>query len=390
MSEAVIEAENKYATGLHKKRDLVLVRGSGARVWDSTGKEYVDCNAGHGVALVGHCNRRVVEAIQAQAERLVTCPETFYNDARAGLLSTLAEAVPAGLARFFLCNSGTEAVEAAIKFARLSTGRKEIVATMRGFHGRSMGALSATWEPKYRKPFEPLVPGFHHVPFGLPETIVEAVTEDTAAVILEVVQGEGGVHVAPPGYLEGVEEACRRKGALLIIDEVQTGFGRTGRMFACEHFDVDPDILCMSKAMGGGVPVAAVALGSRVGPLPVGVHGNTFGGNPLVCAAASAAIEFIEENDLPGRAIALGARFKARLESIKSPLIREVRGLGLMVGVELRQKNGPYLDALVKAGVLALPAGGTVIRFLPPLVIEPEDLEFAARALEGVLSNPPE
>jgi len=387
VTDRVFGVEDAHATGVHKKRKIVLVRGAGARVWDSQGREYIDCNAGHGVALVGHSNDRVVEAVKTQVERMITCPETFYNDARAALISLLSEVVPRGLDRFFLCNSGTEAVEAAIKFARLSTGRPGVVAAMRGFHGRTMGALSATWEQKYRKPFEPLVPGFTHVPFGSTEDLERAVGPDTAAVIVEPVQGEGGVHVAPQGYLQKTQEICRNSGALLIVDEVQTGFGRTGRMFACEHFDVSPDMICMSKAMGGGLPVGAVALGSRVPAMPPGVHGNTFGGNPLACAAARAAIEYIRENDLPARAAALGAEFAARLKSVKSPLIREVRGLGLMIGIELRQKSGPYLDALADAGVLALPAGATVIRLLPPLVITREELDFVAGALKEVLGD---
>ncbi len=384
-----IAVENMRSSGVHRKRGVVLVRGAGARVWDSSDKEYIDCNAGHGVAIVGHCNKRVVSAVAEQASTLITCAEAFYNDKRAELLSALGDVFPPGLGRFFLCNSGTEAVEAAIKFARLSTGKKEIVSAMRGFHGRSMGALSATWEPKYRRPFEPLVPGFKHVPFGSLDAVEQAITPDTAAVILEPVQGEGGVHVASPGYLNGVAEMCRSSGVLLIIDEVQTGFGRTGRMFASQHYDIEPDIMCVAKGLAGGLPMGAVALGPRVGEIPPSVHGSTFGGNPLACAAALAAIRFIVEERLPERAAILGERFRDRLKAIRSPLIREVRGIGLMIGVELKQKNGPFLDALMNAGVLALAAGSTVIRFLPPLVIGQDDLDSVAQTLEGVLAHPP-
>ncbi len=382
----VIEAERRHTSGVYPKRDLAIVRGRGARVWDAAGREYIDCVGGHGVAIVGHCNPEVVEAIRKQAGDLVTCPEVFYNDRRAELLTRLAEVAPVGLDRAFLCNSGAEAVEGAIKFARLATGRPGIVGAMRGFHGRTFGALSATWEEKYRKPFEPLVPGFSHVPYDNLDRLAEAVGPDTAAVLLEPVQGEGGVRPASPGYLQGALEICRQHGALLILDEVQTGLGRTGRMFACEHEGVVPDLMCLGKGLAGGVPIGAVLLGPRIPPLPQGVHGSTFGGNPLACAAAVAAIGFIEREDLCGRAARLGARFIEQLRGLSSSRIREVRGRGLMVGIELREKVQPYLLALQERGVLALPAGATVLRFLPPLVIDEQDLARVVEATAEVLT----
>ena len=382
----VIELEKRHTSGVYPKRDLAIVRGRGARVWDASGREYIDCVGGHGVAIVGHCNPEVVEAIRKQAGDLVTCPEVFYNDRRAELLTRLAEIAPPGLDRAFLCNSGAEAVEGAIKFARLATGRTGIVAAMRAFHGRTFGALSATWEEKYRKPFEPLVPGFSHVPYDNLDRLAEAVGPDTAAVLLEPVQGEGGVRPASPGYLQGALEICRRHGALLILDEVQTGFGRTGRMFACEHEQVVPDLMCLGKGLAGGVPIGAVLLGPHIPPLPQGVHGSTFGGNPLACAAAVAAIGFIQREDLCGRAARLGTWFIEQLRALSSPRIREVRGLGLMVGIELREKVQPYLLALQERGVLALPAGATVLRFLPPLVIDEQDLARVVEATAEVLA----
>ena len=230
-----IAVEGRFTSGVYPKREVAIVRGLGARVWDEQGREYIDCVGGHGVAIVGHCNPAVVEAICQQAHTLITCPEIFYNDTRARLLEKLVSIAPDGLGRAYLCNSGTEAVEAAIKLARLSTGRPGIVAAMRGFHGRTMGALSATWEPDYREAYQPLVPGFSHVPYNKLEAMAEAVTDNTAAVLLEVVQGEGGVNLGDPQYLRGVRDICDAKGALLIIDEVQTGFGRTGALFACQH-----------------------------------------------------------------------------------------------------------------------------------------------------------
>jgi len=378
--------ERAHTSGVYPKRELEIVRGLGARVWDAAGREYIDCVTGHGVAVLGHCNPAVVRAIQAQAERLITCPEVFYNDQRAAALSLLIRLAPEGLTRAFLCNSGTEAIEAALKFARLATGRPGFVAAMRGFHGRTLGALSATWEPKYREPFLPLLPGFQHVPFDNLDKLSAAVTEETAAVLLEVVQGEGGVRPCSQGYLSGAQEICRQHGAMLIVDEVQTGCGRTGRMWACQHHGVSPDLMCVGKGMAGGVPMGATLLGARIPQLTQGAHGSTFGGNPLAAAAAVAALSYIRENDLPGRAARLGDWLLARLRQIPSQRIREVRGLGLMIGIELKEKVQPHLVALQNRQVLALPAGPTVLRLLPPLVVEQDDLERVAEAIEGVLA----
>jgi [amino-group carrier protein]-gamma-(L-lysyl/L-ornithyl)-L-glutamate aminotransferase len=382
---AIIALESAHTSGVYPKRPLALVRGLGARVWDADGNEYVDCAGGQGAANLGHAHPAIVRAVSEQASRLISCPEIFYNDQRALLLDRLTAAAPAGMERAFLCNSGAEAVEAALKFARLSTGRHEIVATMRGFHGRTMGALSATWTRAYREPFEPLVPGFRHAPYNDAEAIRSAITPQTAAVILEAVQGEGGVHPSDPGYLAGVKAVCEARGALLIVDEIQTGFGRTGKMFACEHDGVQPDLMCVAKSMAGGLPMGACLIGPRVRALPAMAHGSTFGGNPLVCAAALAALTVLREDDLPGRAARLGEYLKERLEAVRSPLVRQVRGLGLMIGIELRVKVTPVLQALQARGVLALPAGATVLRLLPPLVIEREDLDRVIEAIAGVL-----
>jgi len=387
----VVATEDRYDSGVYPKQPLALTHGKGARLWDTQGNQYIDCVGGHGVANVGHAHPAVVKAVTDQVGRLLTAPNGFYNDRRAQLLAELVRLAPGDLERAYLCNSGAEAVEAALKFARLSTGRRNIISTMRGFHGRTMGALSATWQKRYRKPFEPLVPGFEFVPYDRLERMAEVVNEETAAVIVEVVQGEGGVNPASPNYLQGVQELCRDQGALLIVDEVQTGFGRTGRMFACQHYDLEPDLMCVAKAMAGGVPMGAVLLGPRVGELRKKVHGSTFGGNPLSCAAALATIEVIESEDLPQRAGRLGQKLMDGLRAIDSPMIREVRGLGLMVGLQLKEHAGPYLAELAEPvegmGVLALTAGSTVMRFLPPLVISDTDVDFVVRRVAGVLHD---
>ncbi len=379
--------EDRHSTGVYPKRDVVMVRGEGAYLWDADGRRYIDCVGGQGTANVGHANPYVARALAQQALRLISCTEVFYNEERALLMSKLAAIAPPGLERVFLCNSGAEAIEGAIKFARLATGRKGIVAAKRGFHGRTMGALSATWEGKYREPFEPLVPGFSHVPYNNTGALTAAVGEDTAAVLLEIVQGEGGVRPATAEFLSSAQQVCRARGALLVIDEVQTGFGRTGRMFACEHYGLTPDILCLAKSIAGGLPMGAVLVGERVPQLPRLVHGSTFGGNPLAAAAALAAIQYMEDYHLAQRASDLGAFLLDALGQLRSPLIREVRGLGLLVGMELKAKVTPYLRALMDEGVLALPAGDTVLRLLPPLVIERRDLETVVNKIARILGG---
>jgi predicted acetylornithine/succinylornithine family transaminase/N-acetyl-ornithine/N-acetyl-lysine deacetylase len=387
---ATIDLENTYTSGVYSKRPVVIVRGNGALVWDAEGREYIDCTAGYGVASIGHGRPELAAALAAQAQRLVTCPEIVYNDVRAHLLERLARLTPGGLSRIFLCNSGAEAVEGAFKFARVATGRSGIIATLRGFHGRTMGALSATWEPHYREPFAPLVPGISHIRYNDLAVAEEAINEQTAAVIIELVQGEGGVHVASDEYVHGLASLCRERGALLIVDEVQTGLGRTGRLFACQHYDLQPDILCLAKSLAGGVPMGAVCLGQRVmesGRITRGIHGSSFGGNPLACAAALAALDILEREALPERAATLGARALERLRAVRTPLIRAVRGRGLLLGIELNQRAQPYLEALCERGVLALQAGPNVIRLLPPLVITEEQLEWVLNAIEEVLSG---
>jgi len=364
-----VDIENRYASGAYTKRPLTIVRGAGAHLWDDTGREYIDCVGGHGSANVGHANPEVARAIAEQAARLTSCTEIFYNDQRAALL----------------CNSGAEAIEGAIKFARYTTGRSEIVAMMRGFHGRTLGALSATWEPKYRAGFEPLLPGFTHIPFDNLERADAAISDKTAGVLVELVQGEGGVRPASREFVAGLERLCHERGALLIVDEVQTGFGRVGQMFASRVYDVEPDLVAVAKSIAGGLPMGATLMGPRVKELEALAHGSTFGGNPLVCAASVAAIDFIVRENLPARAAELGEYTLDRLRRLQLPAIREVRGMGLLIGIELKHKVTPILQALMARGVLALPAGLNVLRLLPPLVIEKSDLDTVVDQIEAVL-----
>jgi len=385
-SQEILDIETKHSAGTYVKQPLVIVRGQGASLFDADGVEYLDCASGHGVANLGHAHPKVAEAIYKQASTLITLFETFPNDQRAELMKRLTSVID-GLDRVFLCNSGTEAVEAALKFARISTGRKNIVAAMRAFHGRTYGSLSATFNKKYRDGFEPLVPGFSHVAYNNIEALEKAVNEETAAVILEVVQGEGGVYPASAEYIQAVRRISDERGVLLIVDEIQTGFGRTGKIFAIQHFGVVPDLLTCAKSLAGGIPMGAVLIGQKVKNLTPGVHGSTFGGNPLACAAAVAALSVIEEEDLPGQALTKGTYLMDKLNKIESPNIREVRGIGLMIGIEMKQKVAPYIKALQEKKIIALNAGMTVIRLLPPLVITYEQIDHLVDVLTEVLAT---
>ena len=379
------ELEERYELPVYPRRDIVLVRGKGARLYDDQGREFIDCAANVGVSNIGHGNETVAKAVCEQYGELGNCYSMFYNPVRARLAEKLVGLAPKNLTRVFFCNSGTEAVEGAMKFTRATTGRKGIVAAMRGFHGKTMGALAATWGPEYQKPFAPMLPGLKHVPFNNFDKLVAAVGEDTAAIILEVVQGEGGVRVGNPEYFQKVRDLCDTKGVLLIIDEVQTGFGRTGTLFACEQF-VGPDLLCLAKSLAGGIPMGAILCSERIA-VPVKSHSSTFGGNPTACAAALASLEVIEKEGLVEKSKTMGAYFMEKLQALQNDKIREIRGLGLMIGMELKEKAGKYVQLLMDRGVIALMAGATVIRLLPPLVITREEIDTVVAALEGVLGE---
>jgi len=367
------EVERAHGLGAIAPRPLTLVRGEGAALFDAEGRRYIDATSSYGVACLGHGHAGLARAVADQAARLTALTVGYGSDVRAAYVTELLDALGSPFERVFLCNSGTEAIEAALKVARHLSGRTGFVACARAFHGRTFGALGATAEPRYREPFAPLVPGFAHVPFGDADAMRAAVGPDTAAVVLEPIQGEGGVRPAPPGYLAEVRRICDGAGALLILDEVQTGFGRTGDLFAFQGEGVTPDIVALAKGIAGGVPMGAIALRAGLGPMPLGSHGSTFGGSPLACAAALFTLRTLREEALPARAARLGEHALGRLRAESGRRVREVRGRGLMIGVELRTPAAPVLDALVERGVLAIGAGRTVVRLLPPLVIDEQD-----------------
>lgn len=375
----------QYEVDVYPRRDVTLVKGENAKVWDDQGNEYIDLASGISVANVGHCNPKVVEAITKQANTLITCANTFYNDAKAIFLEKLFSVAPKNLTKAFLTNSGTEAIEAAIKFARANTKKTKFIAAMKGFHGRTYGALSATYKKEYRDIFEPLVPGFSFVPYNNFEKLAEAVDEDTAGIILELVQGEGGINIGQKEYFQKVRELCNEKNILLIIDEIQTGFCRTGTMFAIEQYGIDADMMTVAKSIAGGFPMGALLCSEKI-QIEKGKHGSTFGGNPLACAAGTASIDFMIENKLWEQADEKGKYFKEKLSSFTLSKVREIRVIGLMIGIELKDKSQPVIVELLERKVLSLPAGTTVLRLLPPLTISYEELDKAINILAEVLA----
>lgn len=382
----LFEIEDNHTSGAYPKRPTALIRGEGIYAYDEQGNRYLDATSGQGVTALGHCHPAITQAITEQAQTLITCPEAFYNDRRAELYELLVSITPGDLNRFFLCNSGAEANEGALKVARLLTERDGIVATKRAFHGRTTAALSMTWTPKYRKPFQPWLPSVDHITYGDIEAAREAVTQETAAIVVEAVQGEGGVYPAEVEYLQALRDICDETGTMLIVDEIQAGMGRTGKWFAFEHADIIPDIISMGKAIGGGIPMGAVCWRDTHGQIDRSTHGSTFGGNPLACASAIATITTIRDENLVQQTYDNGQWFMEQLEALNLQSVREIRGRGLMVGLELRERVTPTLKALQEeSNVLALPAGLNVLRFLPPLIINRDELQVIVDAVAQVL-----
>ncbi|MDI6859668.1 MAG: acetylornithine transaminase [Methanocellales archaeon] len=375
----VMDKDAIYVIQTYTRQPVVIAEGKGAIVWDVDGKEYIDCVAGIAVNNVGHCHPKVVSAIKKQAERLIHTSNLYYTETQVELAEKIASLT--NLDKVFLCNSGTEAAEAALKLARKASNEKDFIAADGSFHGRSMGALSVTSREKYRKAFEPLIPGVKFVPYDDAEAIEDAITPRTAAVILEPIQGEGGVRIPSDGYLRAVRDICDDSGTLLIFDEVQTGFGRTGRWFASMHWGVQPDIMIMAKAMGGGFPIGAmVAKESVAQKFQRGDHASTFGGSPLACAASLGAISALEKG-LIERSAKLGKYFMKKLGELKHDYIKEVRGKGLMIGMELTIGGDAIVDKARERGVLLNCVSETVLRFVPPLVITKEQIDRVVEVL---------
>ncbi len=381
--------EDDFMGGLYQRFPVTIEKGVGAHVWDINGKEYIDCMGGYGVAIVGHQNKRVVNAIKEQVDKIITVHSSLYNKTREEFLKTLIGLAPKGLTQVHLNNSGAEAIEAAIKFARKFTGKKGMVAMKGSYHGKSLGALSITFNPKYKKAFEPLVEKVSFASFGDIESLRSTIDEDTAFVILEPIQGESGINVAPDGFLQEVRKLCDEKGILLIFDEIQAGLGRTGRLWACEHWNTAPDILCLAKGIAGGVPMGATLVRPDIlASMSKGEHSSTFGGNPLSCAAGIATLHALTQDNLIENSEKMGKLFREGLEKLKEKhsIIREIRGKGLMIGVELKFEVKDVLMNLMKEGVLMLYSGRNILRILPPLVISKEDVAKVLETLDRVLT----
>ena len=382
--------EDQYLGNLYQKFPVTIEKGLGSHVWDINNKEYIDCMGGYGVALVGHRNERVVNAIKAQIGRILTVHSSFYNKTREEFLENLIKVAPKGLSQVHLNNSGAESVEAAIKFARKFSGKKGMVAMKGSYHGKSMGALSLTFNPKYRESFQPLVEKVSFSSYGNIDELRATVDKDTAFVILEPIQGESGIHVPPDGFLQDVRKLCDENKILLIFDEIQSGLGRTGSMWASNHWETVPDIMCVAKGIAGGVPMGVTLVKPDIlSVMKKGEHSSTFGGNPLSCATGTATIQALTQDGLIENAKNMGQKFRQGLEELKSKhkIIREVRGKGLMIGVELKFEVKDILMEGIKNGLLLLYSGRNILRFLPPLVISEEDITKTLKILDELLTN---
>ena len=379
-------SELNNQAGLYAKRDISLVRGEGAYLFDSTGKRYLDAMSNYGVASLGHADPEFPAAVAEQLGQLTTCHQSFFNDVRAEFLAEVMAIAPEGLTKSFLSNSGAEGIEAALKFARAMTKRPKFLALKRAYHGRSLGALAVTADPKYREPFEPLAPEVVHLPFDDIEALDAALDDTIAAVILEPIQGEGGIHPLGAEYLQAARQLTRDRGALLIADEIQTGF-RTGAPWGISAAGVSPDLLVTAKALANGFPIGLTLMTEEISAaLPAGAHGSTFGGNPLACRAGVVTLRAYRERGIYARNAALGAEIVAGITALQSPKVRAVRGRGLMIGVELKERVTGTLRAMQEAGVLILPAGPVTFRLLPPLIWDEKQRDELLTALGNVLA----
>ena len=366
-------SEDTYLGNLYQRFPINISKGKGAIVWDVSGKEYIDCMGGYGVALVGHCNDRVINAIKNQSDNLITCHMSVYNDTRLKFLQKMSKISPKELSKIFFSNSGAEAIEAALKFSRKYTGKNGIIAMTGGYHGKTFGALSVTYNEKYRKSFQPLLEGVKFIPYNNPSKIEDSLDSSIGTVIIEPIQGETGIIVPSDDFLQKVRKICDQNNLVLIFDEIQTGVGRTGKMWAGEHWSTTPDIMCLAKGIAGGLPMGLTLCKSEIlDAMKLGEHSSTFAGNPLSCAAGIATIDSLVEENLVGNAAKVGNIFKNGLLELKENhrIVRDVRGLGLMLALELRFDIKDVLFEGIKEGLLMLYSGRNIIRLLPPLVID--------------------
>lgn len=381
--------EDSFLINLYQRFPVTIHRAQDATVWDSDGNEYIDCMGGYGVAIIGHCNREVIKAISEQMNKVMVCHMSTYNDSRLQFLSKLKSIAPEKLDRIFFSNSGAESIEAALKFSRKYTQKTGIISMFGGYHGKTFGALSVTYNAKYRKSFSPLLEGVKFVPFGDIRSLADAIDESTGTVILEPIQGESGIIMPPEGYVKAVRDLCTEKNLILIFDEIQTGLGRTGKMWAGQNWNAVPDIMCIAKGIASGVPAGVTFVKEEIANcMNLGEHSSTFAGNPIACSAGNATIDTIIREDLVTRASDTGTYFKNKLVELKQkhPIIRDVRGMGMMLALESRFDVRDILMDGIKRGLLMLYSGRTIIRLLPPLVMKKEQVSRAIDIMDDILT----
>ena len=380
-------ASKSYLITLYTNRGITFTKGDGAYLYDQNGEKYLDLGSNYGVNIFGYNHPAITEALHQQLNDLVNLHGSFNNHVRTQAAENLLKVTNGRLSRIFFSNSGAEAIEAALKFARVATGKSHFIAMKNAYHGKTLGALSATAGDRYRNPFLPLLWDFSHVSFGDIEELQFSISSNTAAIIIEPVQGEGGIRVAPQEFYSELQDICLRRNILLIVDEIQTGAGRTGTFLTCEQFGLEPDILCLGKGIAGGIPIGVTLVTKEISDkIPVHIHTSTFGGNPLACAGILAVLKELANSKVFDEVKQLGKYFLDQLKSINNPNIIEVRGLGLMIGMELADNATPVLRSLQQEKIIAVPAGSNMVRFLPPLIITKNELDKAISALKRIYS----
>lgn len=379
--------EKTYEVGLYPKRDIALQKGQGVYLFDSDNKKYLDCMTNIGVNILGYGNKKIAKAIGEQISILPNNHQSFYSEERAQLLKELSTILPQTLSKIIFTNSGAESVEAALKLAKVATGRKKFIATIQSYHGKTVGALSLTGQEKYRAPFLPLLPHIMHVPFNNIEAVEYVIDNETAAVIIEPIQGEGGIIIPDHAYITKLKQLCEKHGVLLIADEVQSAI-RTGTWLACEQFGVVPDIACFSKSFSYGIPFGFVATKTGIADaMQKGLHGSTFAGNPVACTAAFEVITYIKKKKLLQNATDVGSYFVGELKKLKHPSIKDARGKGLMIAIEVYGSTTPFIKSLQYHGVIAVPAGSNTIRFLPPILFKKKHVDKVIEIIQTCLAG---
>ena len=385
--------EDEILGNLYQKLPVTIEKGLGSHVWDVDGNEYIDCMGAYGVAITGHRNQRVNNAIKNQIDKIISVHSSFYNKTRENFLEAILKIAPKNLSNVYLGNSGTEAIESAIKFSRKYTGKKGMIAMEGSYHGRTMGSLSLTFNPKYKKSFEPMVENIQFSEFGNIDDLESKINTDTGFIILEPIQGESGIHPAPDGFLQQVRKLCDEKNIVLVFDEVQCGLGRTGKMWACENWNVVPDILCTSKGLAGGIPFSATLTKPEIlNSMEKGEHSSTFSGNPLACAASTATLTALTDDGLIDNAAKIGSLLWSGLEKLKNKhkIIREIRGKGLMIAIEFEVDVRELLLRAIEQHIIflfSLYSDKNIIRLLPPLVLTENDVSEILRVLDEIISN---